>query len=74
MLLIEPSDLDSNPLVHQEVWRHLAIRFVADIAVAAMPEVAFYEPFSRVHLIASIFAGLITLQRKVNAKDDGDLT
>ena len=57
MLLIEPSDLDSNPLVHQEVWRHLAIRFVADVAVAAMPKVAFYEPFSRVHLIASTFAG-----------------
>jgi hypothetical protein len=56
MLLIEPSDLDSNPLVHQEVWRHLAIRFVADV-VAAMPEVAFHEPFSRVHLIASTFAG-----------------
>jgi hypothetical protein len=43
--------------VHQEVWRHIAIRFVADVAVAAMPEVAFYEPFSGVHLIAFTLAG-----------------
>ena len=52
MLLIEPSDFDSNPLVHQKVWRHVAIRVVADVAIAAMSEVAFYEPFSSVHLIA----------------------